>query len=112
LSSAKGFFRTPTSLDLVNEVLSTDVLLAMVRMQASPDMKFGPDSLLTALPQPAIPFGSRFIQLYLLAFLSAEAAFIFMDIREYLQDLVGFSELDLIRGANRNGAGQVVRGSG
>lgn len=39
---------------------------------------------------------------YLGIFLAAEAAFIVMAIKEYLQDLVGLSEFDLIRGPKRD----------
>jgi hypothetical protein len=35
---------------------------------------------------------------YIAIFTCAEAAFILMAIKEYLQDLVGLSELELIRG--------------
>lgn len=45
-----------------------------------------------------IRYSSRLMILYLAIFLTAEAAFILMAIKEYLQDLVGLTEMDLIRG--------------
>lgn len=54
--------------------------------------------VLAKLESWQIPFGSRLMQLYLGIFLFAEAAFIVMALKEYLQDLVKLSELDLIVG--------------
>jgi hypothetical protein len=45
-----------------------------------------------------IQYSSRLMILYIAIFLTAEAAFIMMAIKEYLQDLVGLAEMDLIRG--------------
>lgn len=45
-----------------------------------------------------IKYSSRLMILYIAIFLMAEAAFIMMAIKEYLQDLVGLTEMDLIRG--------------
>lgn len=48
------------------------------------------------------PLGSSLLMLlYLSIFLTAEAAFIMMAVKEYLQDLVGLTEMDLIRGPKR-----------
>jgi hypothetical protein len=44
-----------------------------------------------------IKYSSRLMILYIAIFLLAEAAFIMMAIKEYLQDLVGLTEMDLIR---------------
>ena len=43
-------------------------------------------------------YSSRLMILYIGIFVTAEAAFIMMAIREYLQDLVGLTEMDLIKG--------------
>jgi hypothetical protein len=45
-----------------------------------------------------IPYGTGLLALYLGIFVFAESAFIVMAIKEYLQDLVRLSEIDLIRG--------------
>jgi len=45
-----------------------------------------------------IPYGSRLMLLYLAVFMTAEAAFILMALKEYLQDLVKLTEWDLIMG--------------
>jgi hypothetical protein len=45
-----------------------------------------------------IPNSSFLILAYLMIFIMAEAAFIMMAIKEYLQDLVGLSEIELIKG--------------
>ncbi len=44
-----------------------------------------------------IPYNLTLIALYLAFFLAAEAAFVLMAIREYLQDLLGLSDVALIR---------------
>jgi hypothetical protein len=44
-----------------------------------------------------IPYGSRLMILYVGIFLTAETAFILMAIKEYLQDLVGLTDVDLIK---------------
>jgi hypothetical protein len=46
-----------------------------------------------------IKYSSRLMILYVAIFLTAEAAFIMMAIKEYLQDLVGLTEMDLIKGS-------------
>jgi hypothetical protein len=46
-----------------------------------------------------IPFSSRLMVLYLSIFIMAEAAFILMALKEYLQDLIKVSELELMHGA-------------
>ena len=43
-------------------------------------------------------YSSRLLLLYISIFLTAEAAFIMMAVKEYLQDLAGLTEMDLIRG--------------
>jgi hypothetical protein len=45
-----------------------------------------------------IPLGHRLMLLYLGIFIFAESAFIVMALKEYLQDLVKLSELELITG--------------
>jgi hypothetical protein len=45
-----------------------------------------------------IEYGSRLMILYIAIFVTAEAAFIMMAIKEYLQDIVGLTEMDLIKG--------------
>jgi len=45
-----------------------------------------------------IPHGAILMVLYIGIFLTAEAAFVMMAIKEYLQDLVGLTEIDLIKG--------------
>lgn len=45
-----------------------------------------------------IPHSTALFVLYLLIFLSAEAAFIVMALREYLQDVMGLDDLKLISG--------------
>ena len=47
-------------------------------------------------------YSSRLMILYISIFLTAEAAFIMMAIKEYLQDLVGLTEMDLISGHRGN----------
>lgn len=48
-----------------------------------------------------IPFGSRLMLLYLAIFMTAEAAFILMALKEYLQDLIKLTEWDLIMGPGK-----------
>ena len=43
-----------------------------------------------------IPSATLLIVLYLCIFLFAEAAFVLMALREYLQDLLGVSDIDLL----------------
>jgi hypothetical protein len=43
-----------------------------------------------------LQYGSRLMVLYLAIFMLAEAAFVLMAIKEYLQDLIGLEEMDLI----------------
>ena len=43
-----------------------------------------------------IPFGSRLLLIYIGIFLTAEAAFVLMAIKEYLQDLLGLTDVNLI----------------
>jgi hypothetical protein len=43
-----------------------------------------------------LKYGSRLMVLYLAIFVLAEAAFVLMAIKEYLQDLIGLEEMDLI----------------
>ncbi len=56
------------------------------------------DAILKNTELDNIPFGSRLMLLYILIFVTAEAAFVLMAIKEYLQDLVKLTEVDLIRG--------------
>ena len=65
---------------------------------------------LLAFRHPGSPRGehespAQTLMLYYVAiFLSAEAAFILMAIKEYLQDLVGLTETDVILGSFRTPA--------
>lgn len=45
-----------------------------------------------------IPHAVPLVSLYLGIFLTAEAAFVLMALREYLQDLIGLEERELLRG--------------
>lgn len=47
--------------------------------------------------QNYIPYGTSLMALYLSMFICAECAFILMAIKEYLQDLLGITEHDLIK---------------
>jgi len=58
------------------------------------------DVLLKTQPD-AIPFATQLMFYYVAIFVTAEAAFILMAIKEYLQDLMGYSERDLILGPQR-----------
>jgi hypothetical protein len=49
-----------------------------------------------------VPYSLILIGLYLGVFLSAEAAFVLMALREYLQDLLGLSDVDLIAGVGKS----------
>lgn len=55
--------------------------------------------ILSKADQDTIPFASELMVYYLAIFLTAEASFILMAIKEYLQDLVGLTEMDLIGGS-------------
>ena len=57
--------------------------------------------LLINLAKDEIVYDSILLLLYLGIFLTAEAAFILMALKEYLQDVVGFTEIELITGANK-----------
>jgi len=58
--------------------------------------------VLNKIPLAFIPDGLMLMISYLLCFLLAEAAFILMAIREYLQDLLGITELELIKNRPRD----------
>ena len=47
---------------------------------------------------PGIPFGFWLRPLYIGMFVAAEAAFILMATREYIQDLLKLSDVEVIRG--------------
>ena len=49
----------------------------------------------------ALPLSVREQTWYLLIFTTAEAAFIVMSTKEYLQDLLGLTEAELLRGTKR-----------
>ncbi|WP_422358882.1 hypothetical protein [Reichenbachiella sp.] len=53
---------------------------------------------LTFTEMDKIPYGTLLITYYISFFILAEGAFVFMAIKEYLQDLLGLSEVDLIEG--------------
>jgi hypothetical protein len=59
------------------------------------------DQVLDQLESQDIPMAGQVFALYLGIFLFAESAFILMAIKEYLQDLVKISEIDLIVGPSR-----------
>lgn len=68
------------------------------------------DSILKNTELDNIPVGSRLMLLYILIFITAEAAFVLMAIKEYLQDLVKLTEIELIRGhevVTKSNAGSV-----
>ena len=54
-----------------------------------------------AVSYTAVPSGVRLMATYLAFFLSAEAAFVLMATREYVQDLLQLTDLDLIHGNQR-----------
>lgn len=56
------------------------------------------DAILKNTELDQIPRGSLLMLLYILIFITAEAAFVLMAIKEYLQDLVKLTEVDLIQG--------------
>lgn len=55
------------------------------------------DLVLKNLPLARIHFGLQLMLAYLLCFLFAETAFILMAVREYLQDVLGLSDVDLVK---------------
>lgn len=59
------------------------------------------EAVLRLLEIQQIPCQGRLMILYLSIFLCAESAFILMAIKEYLQDLLGLSELELIEGRRK-----------
>ncbi|HEV2148434.1 MAG TPA: hypothetical protein VGR37_13610 [Longimicrobiaceae bacterium] len=63
-------------------------------------------SPLAGTPLDQIPLGTELVLYYIGIFVCAEAAFIVMAIREYLQDLVGLSEQDLIFGREAEDAAE------
>jgi len=86
-----------------NEVLNATVGTIQSRVQEqSPSTLPRPNrdinDILAKTDLNDIPYSSGLMILYIAIFLTAEAAFIMMAIKEYLQDLVGLSEMDLIRG--------------
>jgi hypothetical protein len=54
------------------------------------------DEVLAHIPIDRIPLGNELIIIYIGIFVTAEAAFILMAIKEYIQDLMGFNERELI----------------
>ena len=56
------------------------------------------------VPVEYIPYSPILMLTYIAIFVTAEAAFIMMAIKEYLQDLVGLSEMDLIAGLRKEEA--------
>lgn len=56
-------------------------------------------------PSIAIPDSAMLMIYYIGIFLAAEAAFILMAIKEYLQDLLGFEDAELIRGPRQRAVG-------
>ncbi len=86
---------------LVSVFQYNDVLILNVREIAVARGSRADDTSKTILQQTdlnGIKYSSRLMILYLAIFLTAEAAFVIMAIKEYLQDLVGLTEMDLIRG--------------
>jgi hypothetical protein len=72
-------------------------IVSRVMAHAKPSQWRAPE-VLDKLELSDIPFAARLTRLYLGLFLCAEGAFILMAIREYLQDLLGLTEGELIRG--------------
>jgi hypothetical protein len=60
-----------------------------------PDLRSTPE-ILADTDLIGVPYGEMLIVLYLLTFLFAEGAFILMAMREYLQDILGLSDKQLI----------------
>lgn len=58
----------------------------------------GSDEILKQTDYLEIPHAVRLASLYLGIFLTAEAAFVLMALREYLQDLLGMDEKEMLRG--------------
>jgi hypothetical protein len=56
--------------------------------------------LLEKMDSTEIPYGLGLAACYMGFFLFAEAAFVLMAIREYLQDLLHLDERDLVRGVS------------
>jgi len=87
-----------------NDVLSLNVHEAASQLPPIPDDKTTPAGygsfkyILENTDLDHIKYSSRLMILYISIFITAEAAFIMMAIKEYLQDLVGLTEMDLIRG--------------
>jgi len=89
-STAKSYLKASNSTGSVRDLVDT-YAGAPKRAELSSDP---PEDL--ALHE--IPFSLTLIMLYILMFVFAEAAFILMAIKEYLQDLLHLREQDLIQG--------------
>src|SRR5262245_22423932 len=74
-----------------------DESINMVRARST-DEASSAESILATTQLGRIYGARRLIFSYLVIFLAAESAFMVMAIKEYLQDLVGLSEMDLILG--------------
>jgi hypothetical protein len=88
----------------LNQYMSTRIAVVASRKTQSPlpddgtSRRPSADDVFKNADLFEIPHGTQLMLLYIAVFTFAEAAFILMAIKEYLQDLVGLSELDLIRG--------------
>jgi hypothetical protein len=59
------------------------------------------DYILKRIPPAHIPNGLQLMLAYLLCFIFAEAAFILMAVREYLQDVLGITDVELVNNQRR-----------
>ena len=87
------------SMFMYHEVLNAsiwEITLGEVKIEGVDT--FSADSILKGLDIHQVFFSTSLTAYYLLAFLSAEAAFILMALKEYLQDLSGLSDMELILG--------------
>jgi hypothetical protein len=78
-----------------NDVLNLNVNAIIENGLLSDQMPTFTEVLERAQPTD-LKYGSRLMVLYLAIFVLAEAAFVLMAIKEYLQDLIGLEEMDLI----------------
>jgi len=78
-----------------NDVLNLNVNAIIENGVLSDQMPTFTEVLERAQPTD-LKYGSRLMVLYLAIFVLAEAAFVLMAIKEYLQDLIGLEEMDLI----------------
>jgi hypothetical protein len=70
-----------------------DILFASMQFLGTPVKAIGSSDI---LKRNAVPFNSELMFWYLAIFVAAEAAFIFMAMKEYLQDLIGVPDTALM----------------